>query len=276
VGWPDNFDRRDFTMQAVTGVFRSESDAQGALAAMRATGVQEDRITLLTPGKNRTGQESVPIVAGEQPGMGKAVGAVLGTAVGLSGGPLIVAALIPGVGPITAIGLLGGAVLAAAGASVGAVAGGKMENAMTEGLPEDELFVYEDALRKGRSVLIALADDQSDASRLGHLLKAEGAETVDAAREQWWIGLRGAEQEHYSAFGRNLSEDEKFYRLGFESALHARTRCKEYDQVLAEMTVNIEELGQRYPGAEVAEPFRRGYERGRDYYQRLCGESKAA
>jgi hypothetical protein len=276
VGWPDNFDRRDFTMQAVTGVFRSESDAQGALAAMRATGVPEDRITLLTPGKNGTGQESVPIVAGEQPGMGKAVGAVLGTAVGLSGGPLIVAALIPGVGPITAIGLLGGAILAAAGASVGAVAGGKMENAMTEGLPEDELFVYEDALRKGRSVLIALANDHDDASRLGHLLKAEGAETVDAAREQWWIGLRGAEQEHYSAFGRNLSEDEKFYRLGFESALHARTRCKEYDQVLAEMTVDIEELERKYPGAQVAEPFRRGYERGRDYYQRLCGESKAA
>jgi hypothetical protein len=263
-------------MQAVTGVFPSESDAQGALAAMRAAGVQEDRITLLTPGKNRTGQESVPIVAGEQPGMGKAVGAVLGTAVGLSGGPLIVAALIPGVGPITAIGLLGGAILAAAGASVGAVAGGMMENAMTEGLPEDELFVYEDALRKGRSVLIALADDQADASRLRPLLKAEGAETVDAAREQWWIGLRGAEQEHYSAFGRNLSEDEKFYRLGFESALHARTRCKEYDQVLAEMTVKIEELERRYPGAEVAEPFRRGYERGRDYYQQLCNESKAA
>jgi hypothetical protein len=263
-------------MQAVTGVFRSESDAQGALAAMRAAGVQEDRITLLTPGKNRTGEESVPIVAGEQSGMGKAVGAVLGTAVGLSGGPLIVAALIPGVGPITAIGLLGGAILAAAGASVGAVAGGKMENAMTEGLPEDELFVYEDALRKGRSVLIALADGQADASRLRPLLKAEGAETVDAAREQWWIGLRGAEQEHYSAFGRNLSDDEKFYRLGFESALHARTRCKEYDQVLAEMTVQIEELERRYPGAEVAEPFRRGYERGRDYYQQLCNESKAA
>ncbi len=108
------------------------------------------------------------------------------------------------------------------------------------------------------------------------MLKAEGAESVDAAREQWWIGLRGAEHEHYSKFGRNLSDDEKFYRLGFESALHARTRCKEYDQVMAEMTAEIEELERQYPGAEVAEPFRRGYERGRDYYQRLCSESRAA
>jgi hypothetical protein len=189
--------------------------------------------------------------------MAKAIGALVGGAAGLSGGPLIVAALVPGVGPITAIGLLGGAVLAAAGASVGAVAGGKLENAMTDGLPEDELFVYEDALRQGRSVLIALAGDEAEAARFRELLKAEGAESVDAAREQWWIGLRGAEHEHYSKFGRNLSDDEKFYRLGFESALHARTRCKEYDQVMAEMTAEIEELERQYPGAEVAEPFRR-------------------
>jgi len=208
--------------------------------------------------------------------MAKAIGALVGGAAGLSGGPLIVAALVPGVGPITAIGLLGGAVLAAAGASVGAVAGGKLENAMTDGLPEDELFVYEDALRQGRSVLVTLAGDEAEAARFRELLKAEGAESVDAAREQWWIGLRGAEQEHYSKFGRNLSDDEKFYRLGFESALHARTRCKEYDQVMAEMSAEIEELERQYPGAQVAKPFQRGYERGRDYYQRLCSESRAA
>lgn len=263
-------------MRAVTGVFRSEADAQRALTQVRSIGLSEDRITLLTPDHTRTQRGEAPVVAAEQPGMGKAVGAVIGTAAGMSGGPLIVAALIPGVGPITAIGLLGGALLAAAGATIGAVAGGKFENAMTEGLPEDELFVYEDALRKGRSVLIALADDEAAASRVREVLTVEGSETVDAAREQWWIGLRDAEQEHYSSFSRNLTDDEKFYRLGFESALHARTRCKEYDQVLGEMTAQIEELERQNPGAEVAEAFQRGYERGRDYYQQLCNESKAA
>jgi len=64
--------------------------------------------------------------------------------------------------------------------------------------------------------------------------------------------------------------------MGFESALHARTRCKEYDQVMGEMTAQIEELEQQYPGAEVSEAYQRGYERGRDYYQQLCNESKAA
>jgi hypothetical protein len=263
-------------MKAVTGVFRSASDAQRAFAQMRSLGLQENRITLLTPGSSETKLSSVPAIAAEQPGMGKAIGALVGAAAGISGGPLIVAALIPGVGPITAIGLLGGAFVAGVGAGIGAVAGGKVENAMTEGLPEDEVFVYEDALRRGRSVLIVMAEDEAAASRIRELLNTEGAETIDAAREQWWIGLRSAEQEHYSSTGRNFGDDEKFYRLGFEYALHARTRCKEYDQVLAEMTAEIEELERRYPGAAVEEPFRQGYERGRDYYQQLCNESKAA
>jgi hypothetical protein len=263
-------------MKAVTGVFRSQADAQHALAEVRATGISEDRLTLLTPASTKAEQESAPIVTTEQPGMGKAVGAVLGTAAGMSGGPLIVAALIPGVGPITAIGLLGGALVAAAGASIGALAGGRMENAMTDGLPEDELFVYEDALRKGRSVVIALAHDEATAARIRELLRVEGAESIDAARDQWWIGLRDAEQEHYSAFSKNLTEDERFYRLGFESALHARSRCKEYDQVLSEMTARIEDLEKQYPHAAIEGPFRRGYERGRDYYQQLCDERKAA
>ena len=42
------------------------------------------------------------------------------------------------------------------------------------------------------------------------------------------------------------------------------------------MNAEIEELEHRYPGIDVAEPFRKGYERGRDYYQQLCDESKAA
>ncbi len=265
-------------MEAVTGVFYSRSDAEGAVEKLRAAGLKADKVTLLTPGKtDKIDKElaAVALVAAEQSGMGKAIGGVVGAAAGLSGGPLL-AAFLPGVGPIMAVGLLGAAVLAAAGASVGAVAGGKLENSMTEGLPEDELFVYEDALRKGRSVVIALTEQRSYAARLRELLKAEGAEAIDAAKHQWWIGLRSAEQEHYSKFSRNFSDDEKFYRLGFEAALHARTRCQEYDQALAEMTVAIEELQRQYPGAEVAEPFRRGYERGREHYQHLCDESRAA
>ena len=263
-------------MKTVTGVFASRSDAEHAMAELRLAGAQEDRITLLTPNSSQAELEAVPNVAAEPPGMGNAVGAVVGAATGLSAGPLLLAAIIPGVGPVTALGLLGGAVLAAAGATLGSAAGGRLENSVTEGLPEDELFVYEDALRKGRTVVIVLVNDETEASRFRELLETEGAETVDAAREQWWIGLRSAEQERYSGHGRNFGTDEIFYRFGFEAALHARTRCKEYDQTLGEMDAKIAELEEQYPGRDVAEPFSRGYERGRDYYQHLCDQSKAA
>jgi hypothetical protein len=264
-------------MKAVTGVFSSRADAERARIQLLSIGIPENQSTLLTPESTEADIRSVPVVTSEQPGMGKAIGAVLGGSAGLSAGGLIAAAIIPGVGPITAIGLLGSAILGAAGAGIGAAAGGKLENSTTEGLPEDEIFVYEDALRKGRSVLVTLTDDDDAmASRVRELMNAEGAESVDAAREQWWIGLRSAESEHYSSHGRNFGADEKFYRLGFESALHARTRCNEYDQVLAEMDSQIEELERQYPGVDVAEPFARGFERGRDYYQKICDKPRAA
>jgi hypothetical protein len=104
----------------------------------------------------------------------------------------------------------------------------------------------------------------------------KGAEEVDAARQQWWIGLRSAEREHYSSSGRDFGDDEEFYRLGFEDALHARTRCMEFDQVSAEMSSRLEDLQREHPGEKIEEPYTRGYQRGREYYQHLCDESKAA
>ena len=105
-------------------------------------------------------------------------------------------------------------------------------------------------------------------------MKREGAESVDAAREQWWIGLRSAEESHYSKSGKNFADDEKFYRLGFQAALHAKARCMEFDQVSGEMNAALEDVQRDNPGADVEEAFTRGYQRGRDYYQQLCDEDK--
>lgn len=263
-------------MKAVTGVFVSEADAQRAVKTLRLAGAHEDRITLLTSNRGLKQPEPVAVDTTEQPGIGKAIGAVVGAAGGFTGGSLLAAAVLPGVGPVTALGLLGSAILGAAGATVGASVAGSFENFTSEGIPEDEIFVYEDALRKGRSVVVALAEDDASAARFRDVLKNEGAEEIDAARHQWWIGLRSAEREHYEAAGDGSPDDEKFYRMGFEAALHARMRCKEFDQVSAEMANRVEELERQYPNANVEGPFTRGYERGREYYQRLCDDSRAA
>ena len=265
-------------MEAVTGVFATCPAAESALQKVHNAGIPLDKLTLLTPGNaDEVAKEvdRVPVDAAEQPGMGNAVGALLGSSVGFTAGSVLMA-VVPGVGPVTALGLLGAGILGAAGAAVGAKAGGKAERATYEGLPEDEIFVYEDALRKGRCVLIALVDDEPSASTIRDLLKNENAESVDAARDQWWIGLRGAEQGHYAKSGRNFSEDEQFFRLGFQSAMHARTRCLEFDQISAEMDAALEDAKRRYPGKDVEKPFLQGYQRGREHYQQMCDENRTA
>ena len=265
-------------MEAITGVFESRSAAEKALQNLHQAGVPSDKMTLLTPGSaDQIGKEiqSVPTDTTEQPGMGNAMGALLGGGIGLTGGSILMA-LVPGLGPVTALGLLGAGILTAAGATIGAAAGGKAENSSYEGLPEDEIFVYEDALRKGRSVVVALADDEPSAVLVRETLNREGAESVDAAREQWWTGLRNAEESRYAGASRNFAEDEQFFRLGFQAAMHARTRCMEFDQVSAAMDAALEDVKRRYPDADVEEPFVKGYQRGREHYQQLCDEGKRA
>jgi hypothetical protein len=265
-------------VEAITGVFKTREAAEQAVSAAHTAGIPGDRITLLTPGSvDQVDKEmkSVATDATEQPGMGGAIGALLGGGIGLTGGSLLMA-LVPGVGPITAFGLLGTAILGAAGATIGATTGNKVERDSYQGLPEDEIFVYEDALRKGRSVVVALADDGDSASKVREVLDNEGAESVDAAREQWWIGLRNAEESRYSKTTRSFSEDEKFFRLGFQAAMHAKTRCLEFDQISAEMNAALEDVQKQYPDAKVEEPFTRGYRRGREHYQQLCDETKRA
>ena len=187
----------------MTGVFPDQTTAQRAVDALRLKGVTPDHVTLLTPGDARAQSTEVAVDAAEQPGIGKAIGAVVGAAGGFSGGSMLIAAMLPGIGIVTAAGLLGAAILSAAGAAIGAAAGGKLDDALSQGLPEDEIYVYEDALRKGRSVVIAMANGVS-AESIRDVLTGQGAESVDAARHQWWIGLRSAEQEHYSTTGRDF------------------------------------------------------------------------
>src|SRR5277367_3181478 len=153
-------------MEAVSGVFKTRNSAQDAVEEVRKTGVAADKITLLTPGtadQIDKEMQSVPVDTAEQPGIGKGLGALAGGGVGITGGALLVA-LVPGVGPITALGMLGAAILGAAGAAIGATVGNKLETSTTTGLPEDEIFVYEDALRQGRSVVIVMAESGESAS----------------------------------------------------------------------------------------------------------------
>lgn len=254
-------------MNTVVGIFNSFADAKRGAAMLQSLRIGEDRISVLSPHTPESEIEAnIPTSETEQPGMGPALGGTVGGALGVAGGlhagMVAATTLIPGVGPVLALGLIGAALFGAGGAAAGALAGDAMEDNIAGGLPRDELYLYEDALRRGRSVVLAVVEYDEVADRARAELKRAGAESIDAAREQWWIGLRDAEQEHYANYGGNFNVDEAAYRLGFEAALHPDRRGKEYD-------ATIESLRAKYSDGCTLDAFKKGYERGQSYQRTI-------
>ena len=238
----------------VVGVYTTRAAADRAVGVLRARGIRDQDIVRLSPGDARVAEERVPTTDAEQPDMGKAIGGLLGLSTGLVAATL----LVPGVGPVSALGTAAAALLGLGGAVAGAAVGDRFEAALEIGVPHDELLVYEDALRQGRSVIFVLAPDGDDAVGRG-VLEETGAETVDAAREQWWLGLRDAEHEHYRAGGERLPLVDSEYRRGFEEALRTAGAGKPVERIAAD-------LRHTPDGASPEEvSFRRGFERGTAY-----------
>lgn len=260
-------------MKTVAGIFNSYEDASRAAGNLRSIGIPEDHINLLAPGTSAEKVDAVvPTTETEQPGMGKALGGAVGGALGVAGGMHIGAAaaslFVPGVGPVLAAGILGAALLGVGGAAAGAVAGDAVEDNLAAGLPHDELYVYEDALRRGRTVVISVADDDAQGEAARGVLGQAGAESIDAARESWWVGLRDAEQEEYTGQGGDFTVDEPLYRRGFEAALHPKARMRSYENA-------ADFLRERYSDSYTVDAFRRGYERGQTYQQSLADRYKS-
>jgi len=244
-------------MEIVSGIFHSTDDARAALRELRAHGFSKDQISLLCPGAQGSEIRSLPISETEQQGMGKAVGGLLGGAVGLAGGfelGIGATALIPGVGPVLAFGIAGAALIG----TVGAVAAA--EEKTTKGLPEDEIFFYEAALRQGHPVVFVFATNGVDVTRARRAMRKARAESIDAAREKWWLGLRDVEKEHYESFGRDFEVDQNAYRAGFESAQRHQCHGRSFEE-------EADCLKWWYPEIWDSEPFQKGYERGIEYQQ---------
>jgi hypothetical protein len=212
-------------------------------------------------------EQKVPTSDTEQPGMGKAMGGTVGGALGIAGGSSLGAAaaslLVPGVGPVIAGGILGAAILGAGGAVTGMAAGEALEEGRASELPHDELYLYEDALRKGRSVVITFVDDDDMAEKARKTFARAGAESIDAARESWWLELRDAEEAEYKKQGRTFQTEEASYRRGFEAAQNAKTRGKAYEA--AAFSAGTDSATE----ADIDEAYREGYKRGQAYQQRL-------
>jgi len=259
-------------MEIVTGVFESRADAETAVDQLRKLGVPAERIGLITRG-NETDQPraGVPITDTEEPGMGRAMGAAVGGAVGAAGGAtlgLAVATLaVPGIGPVLAFGMVGAALMGIVGAAAGSAVGDQVEEELGEGVPHEDVYLYEDALRHGHSIVIAqVSDDQQD--RAEDIIDEAGAEDIETLRERWWAELRDNERAYYHKDGRDFDRDEATYRNGFQASLHPRRRGKIYRDV-------EDELRTSYTETQLDTGFREGYERGLAYQSKF-GERRRA
>lgn len=243
-------------METVAGIFDSRRDAEQAFSELKENvDFDRERLLLLTPDTAEAKVDEVPTDEGEQPGMGATIGGVVGGAMGLATGAALSNLVLPGVGPIltlslSATGGLGGAILGATGGSI-------TERALSNGLPRDEMFFYEDALRCGRSVVIANAESENGVDAARSIMDRNHAESVDAARERWWIGIRDREADRYCGdTPEDTAKREKLFRTGFEAALQSEMRNKPLNKA-------EKRLREQHPDICNDASFRRGYERGR-------------
>jgi hypothetical protein len=220
--------------------------------ALRLRGVSPERIQLLLPGDAAGLEELVPTEEAEQTGVAKAIGGVTGGAMGASAGlglaAAVASATLPGIGAVTAIGLAAAALLGAGGAVAGAAVGEALEEKTYRGLPKDELYLYEDALTHGRAVLFASPENDEEAESIRGLLAERGAETLDAARESFWVGIRDAERQHYEAAGpgSHFHNVEGAYRRGYVAGISG-----------------VPSIEGTLRNDEEKDAYRRGFDRGR-------------
>ena len=184
-------------MKTVVGIFSSTSAADRAAATLANEGIPPSRIRQLTPESPENQIHStIPTSETEQAGMGRAVGGVVGGVLGA----MIVLTLIA-VSSKTTVSLTGSSYLltalgAAIGAIAGAFAGGALEDRLSRGLPKDEIYFYEEALRRGRSVVFVFAANGAQEDRVRELLGSAGADSLDAGDESWKVGIRTPENVH--------------------------------------------------------------------------------
>jgi hypothetical protein len=159
--------------RTAVGYFRDRGAADRAYNALRAAGYSSDDISVMGRGaEGRTGladddRDRGDVSAGEGAVTGGIVGLLLGAA----------AMLIPGIGPIVAVGpLAAGLAGAVTGGVTGAVVGGITAALVDVGVPEDEARWANERFSSG-GYLVTVRTDEGSYGKARGILEASGAET---------------------------------------------------------------------------------------------------
>jgi hypothetical protein len=171
-------------MQTEVGIFNSRPQAERAIQGLLSTGIPESAITVLA-GEN-SNLEQLPTTDTEADGMGKTLTGFLGGAAGLGAGfglgTAAASMLIPGIGPVIAVGVGAAALLGAGGAAVGAKLGDSSEAAADHGSPKDDIYLYHDLLGQRKVLVLVNSDSLEETSSARRIFDEQGAENVEDAR----------------------------------------------------------------------------------------------
>jgi hypothetical protein len=147
-------------METAIGVFSSRDHAERAVTELRQHGVPEDSIVFLT----RSETEAKTIAKQ----FGATVGGFVGGATGMSAGVVAATLLLPGVGPIFALGFGAAALLGLAGAGAGATAFSGSDSGAPRPTPDDkcseDVAFFREVLKEGRSLVVVRTESQEVAS----------------------------------------------------------------------------------------------------------------
>ena len=177
-------------METVIGVFSSRERAEEAVTELLAQRVPEESIVFLSR------SESEAKVVGKQ--LGASIGGFMGMATGASAGVAVATLLIPGIGPVFALGFGAAALLGLAGAGTGAAVGASISetNVKTtpdEKAPEDVAF-FRDVLKEGRSLIVVRAESADTATVACNILDRTG------------LGMRGHTPVQTRIFTRSVAD----------------------------------------------------------------------
>lgn len=173
-------------------LFDNRADAIAVMERLLAAGIDEDAISVVSPG---TGEMSSTDSVGAA-ATGAGVGAALGGGAGVLAGVGLIA--IPGLGPVLATGWLASALAGlATGAVLGGVTGGIVEALTGAGATADEAAVYAEAVRRGGSIVTVRVDDVDDDLVMRVLDESGPVDLVERERlyrEGGWDGFTGSDQ----------------------------------------------------------------------------------
>ncbi|MDO9384299.1 MAG: hypothetical protein Q7T86_15720 [Hyphomicrobiaceae bacterium] len=172
-------------MRTVSRLFDSYELARQAVADLKADGIPESDISLVSNNVDKRHDSDADGVddRAEGAGTGAGVGATLGGAAGLLTGLGMLA--IPGVGPVVAAGWLATTAL---GALAGGAAGGVIGALTQAGVDEEDAHVYAEGVRRG-GTLVTVRAEEDVAARADTILGRSGVVASarrDAYRESGW------------------------------------------------------------------------------------------